>query len=109
MVIQFIATGIILVIIGQLITKVLKDKMSFLKISLWVIFWSLGLIVIWLPQETLNELGEIVGVGRGIDVLVYLSILLLFYNNLRLNEKIDKLDSNITKVVREVSKKNTNS
>ncbi len=105
MVIQIIATGIILVVLGQLIGKIIKDKMPFIKIFLWIIFWGLALVVVWLPAEILDNFGDIFGVGRGIDVLVYLSIIILFYNNLRINVKIDDLDNKITKVVREIAKK----
>jgi hypothetical protein len=109
MVIQIIATGIILAVLGQLIMKVIKDKASFVKILLWLIFWGVALVIIWLPINIIDELGSIFGVGRGIDVLVYLSIIFLFYNNLRMNGRIDDMDKKVTRIVREVAKKNTNS
>ena len=109
MVIQIIATIIILSIFSQLIRKILKDKASLTKIIFWVLFCGISLIIIWLPKETIDNIGNIFGVGRGIDVLVYLSIIFLFYNNLRLNERIDDMDKKVTKIVREVAKKNTSS
>jgi hypothetical protein len=48
------------------------------------------------------------GVGRGIDVLVYLSIILLFYSNFKQTERIEKLEKEITKLVREIAKKQIN-
>ena len=109
MVIQIIATIIILSIFSQLIRKILKDKASLTKIIFWVLFWGISLVIIWLPKETIDNIGSIFGVGRGIDVLVYLSIILLFYNNLRLNERIDDMNKKVTKIVREVAKKSTSS
>ena len=109
MVIQIIATIIILSIFSQLIRKILKDKASLTKIIFWVLFWGISLVIIWLPKETIDNIGSIFGVGRGIDVLVYLSIILLFYNDLRLNERIDDMDKKATKIVREVAKKSTSS
>ncbi len=107
MVIQIIATGIILVILGQLIAKVIRDKTSIIKIAFWLIFWSIALIVIWLPTDIIDKFGELVGVGRGIDVLVYFSIILLFYDNLKLRSKIDNIQRDITRIVREISKANS--
>lgn len=49
-------------------------------------------------------LGKVTGVGRGVDVLVYLSIIFLFYYVLRQNNKIDLLEKQITKLVREIAK-----
>jgi hypothetical protein len=107
MIIQIIATGIILFILGQLIVKVIKDKASIIKIAFWLIFWSIALIVIWLPTDIIDKFGELVGVGRGIDVLVYFSIILLFYDNLKLRSKIDSIQKDITKIVRKISKNNS--
>ena len=109
MVIQIIATIIILIIFSQLIRKIPKDKASLTKIIFWVLFWGISLVIIWLPKETIDNIGSVFGVGRGIDVLVYLSIILLFYNNLRLNERIDDMNKKVTKIVREVAKKSTSS
>ena len=109
MVIQIIATIIILIIFSQLIRKILKDKASLTKIIFWVLFWGISLVIIWLPKETIDNIGSVFGVGRGIDVLVYLSIILLFYNNLRLNERIDDMNKKVTKIVREEAKKSTSS
>lgn len=108
MVIQIIATIIILSIFSQLIKKILKDKASLTKIIFWVLFWGISLVIIWLPKETIDNIGNIFGVGRGIDVLVYFSIILLFYRNLSLNSKIEDLEKKITKIVREVAKTNRN-
>lgn len=106
MVIQIIATIIILTVLIQLILKVIKDKVSVVKIVFWVIFWSLSLVIIWLPRDIIDSVGEVVGVGRGIDVLVYFSIILLFYNNLLLNDKIDNLERKITLIVRKIAENN---
>ena len=104
MVIQIIATIIILIIFYQLVKKFIKDKASLTKIIFWILFWGISLIIIWLPKETIDNIGSIFGVGRGIDVLVYLSIILLFYSNFKQTEKIDKLEKEITKLVREIAK-----
>ncbi len=105
MIIQIIATIIILIIFYQLIKKFIKDKASLTKIIFWVLFWGISLIIIWLPKETIDNIGSIFGVGRGIDVLVYLSIILLFYSNFKQTEKIEKLEKEITKLVREIAKR----
>lgn len=105
MIIQIIATVIILIILLQLLRKILKDRTSIVKMIFWALFWGMGLLIIWLPKEILDSVGGIFGVGRGIDVLVYFSIIILFYRNLHLNSKIEDLEKKITKIVREVAKK----
>ena len=109
MTIQYIATGIIVIILIQLLIQVLKDRAQLFKLLFWGIFWGIALIFIWLPTNTIDKLGQLFGVGRGIDVLVYLSIIFLFYYIFKQNEKINKLEKEITKLVRRLAKDETKS
>lgn len=104
MIIQYIATGIIVIVLIQFLIKVLKDRTQLFKLLFWGIFWGIALVFIWLPTNTIDKLGQLFGVGRGVDVLVYLSIIFLFYYIFRQSEKINKLEKEITKLVREISK-----
>jgi small membrane protein len=105
MVIQYVATVFIALIIVQLILKVIKDRTALVRLIFWVIFWGGALILIWLPTEALDSFGSIFGVGRGVDVLIYLSIIILFYNNLRLNNRLEKIERNLTKIVRDLAER----
>ena len=105
MIIQYVATGIIAIIIIQQIVRFVKDRPTFFKTLVMTIFWSMVLVLIWFPG-IMGWLGEITGVGRGVDVLIYLSIIFLFYYILRQNNKIDKLEKDITKLIREIAKEN---
>ncbi len=105
MIIQYVATAIITIIILQQIVRFIKDRPTFFKTFVLTLFWGIVLILIWFPR-IMDWLGEITGVGRGVDVLIYLSIIFLFYYVLRQNSKIDKLEKDITKLVREMAKSN---
>ncbi|MCK9417091.1 DUF2304 domain-containing protein [Candidatus Dojkabacteria bacterium] len=106
MIIQYIATGIIAVIYGQLVLRVLKDKTSIIKILFWLIFWAGAIILIWLPKGIIDNIGQFFGVEKGLDLVVYLSIIILFYIVLRIYNKVDKTQKNITKIIREIAKTN---
>lgn len=106
MIIQLVATGIIFVAFGQLAIRVFKDKTTIVKLLFWLLFWGSALVLIWLPTDVIDRFGDIFGVGRGIDVLVYLSIIMIFYSILKINSRIDKLEKNITILVREIAKLN---
>ncbi|MCA9381790.1 DUF2304 domain-containing protein, partial [Candidatus Dojkabacteria bacterium] len=68
-----------------------------------IIFWLAGLVLIWSPN-ILDSIGDELGVGRGIDVVLYISIIMLFYIIINQNNKIRKLEKDLTKVVRAVAK-----
>lgn len=106
MVIQYVATGIIAIIIIQLFLKLRKDKLSWLKILIWLLFWGSALFVVWFPK-VIAELAQVSGVGRGVDVIIYVSIIFLFYLLFNQNSKIDELNKQITKITREIAKNET--
>ena len=106
MIIQIVATGIIVIIFGQLALRVIKDKASMIKILFWLIFWAGALILIWLPQGVIDNIGQFFGVEKGLDLVVYLSTITLFYIVSRIYNKVDKIRKNITKLVREIAKIN---
>lgn len=106
MVIQYVATVIIAFIIIQLLLKLRKDKLVWIKILIWTVFWGGALFIVWFP-EIIAKIAQISGVGRGVDVIVYVSIIFLFYLIFSQNSKIDKLNRQITKLTREIAKNET--
>lgn len=65
----------------------------------WIILWiSLAIIVIF-PEIT-ARIARWVGIGRGVDVVLYAAVALLFYNAFRTNVMIERLDQAITQIVR---------
>jgi small membrane protein len=68
----------------------------------WLVFWlGVGLVVA-LPWTT-SLLATRLGVTRGVDLVVYVAVIALFYFVFRLTVKIERLEGNITKLVREVA------
>ena len=105
---QIIVTIFVVLVVFRL-TK--KFKESILKTSEfvgWMIIWLIVLVVFWLPQTT-SYLAFFLGIGRGVDLAVYVSILLLFYLIFRLYLKIDKQQREITRIVRHLALKDSQS
>lgn len=70
----------------------------------WLAFWLCGGLVISLPWTT-SLLAARLGVTRGVDLVVYVSVIALFYLVFRLTLKIERQERNITKLVRELALK----
>jgi len=79
----------------------LKDgELGIVSFAFWMVNWFLvGVIGFW-PGVT-QRIADIVGIERGIDTVVYSSIVVLFYLMYRLYVKIEHLEQDITKVVRD--------
>ena len=76
--IKYILLAIILLIIIRVTSKLRSRELGIREYLLWVIFWlGAGLVIIY--PETANFVANLVGVGRGADVMVYTSIIAIFY------------------------------
>jgi hypothetical protein len=73
--------------------------------AFWLVFWIGVGMVVALPWTT-SLLAARLGVTRGVDLVIYVSVIVLFYLVFRLTLKIEKLEGNITKLVREIALKN---
>ncbi len=69
---------------------------------LWLVFWLCVGLVVALPWTT-SLLAARLGVTRGVDLVIYVAVIALFYLVFRLTMKIERLEGNITKLVREVA------
>ncbi len=66
---------------------------------IWVIVWVGAGVVVLLPQTT-DMAARLVGVGRGVDVVMYLALVSLFYLLFRLYARLEGMEREITKLVR---------
>ncbi len=74
----------------------------------WLIFWGVifaGLAVTSFVPAVSYYVSKPLGIERGMDLVIYLAILLLFYLVFKLLLKIEKLEQNITELVRAISLK----
>ncbi|MFH1946904.1 MAG: DUF2304 family protein [Candidatus Magasanikbacteria bacterium] len=65
----------------------------------WIIFWLLTCIFVWWPNSTVI-LANYLGIGRGTDLVLYVSLAIIFFVLFRLHVKIESIGRDITKVVR---------
>ena len=70
-----------------------------LHLGLWLVFWAV-VIVVSLHPKTTDHLADLLGVGRGVDTAIYLSLLMIFYLLFRSFAKIEDMDRQLTRIVR---------
>jgi len=100
---QAIAIIIILFFVFRLLIQKRKSTISLMEFRLWLFFWffSIGIIV---SIKKIDNLVAYLGFSSsGINVLLYLSIAILFYLHFRARIKMEKMEKNITTLVREIS------
>jgi len=102
---QIIALIIIAYFFSRLIWQKQKKEISSNEFIFWFIFWILAACIIVFLKWIDRLVAGIGFSGSGIEVLLYISIVVLFYFIFRLRLKIERIEKNITKIVREISLK----
>jgi len=84
----------------------LRDKdVGLGEFAFWSIIW-VAVIVFALDPGILGGVSSIVGIGRAVDLAVYVSIIVLFYLLFRMYVRMDKQNQELTTLVREIAIKN---
>lgn len=76
-----------------------QKLLSFRTTCSWMLIWAAGLGLIWFPSSS-QFLADTLGIGRGVDLVMYCVLAFLLLMIFRLYVKIELLQRDITRVVR---------
>ena len=92
---QVIAIILGLIAILYSILRFRDGKMSLGMFLLWVIIWIIVIITSLYPNDT-NYLASYTGIGRGLDFVLILGILISFYLIFKMYNKIETIEEELT-------------
>jgi hypothetical protein len=102
---QIFLSTIILFILVKTIVNLRREKLIDKTFYwLWIGFWLLVLFLIHFTG-ILSSLAHLLGIGRGVDLAVYTSIILIFYLLFVFFKRLNKIEKEITKIVRGIAVK----
>lgn len=104
MIIQIIIIIFILFVLSRVIYRFKRGEITSRELVIWLVFWLLVAGAVVMPKKT-DVISQWLGVERGADLLVYLSIIVLFFIVFKIIVKLEKIDKDITKIVRETALK----
>jgi len=99
MIIQFILVVFFLFALLKVSSRYRSKELKVSEAIGWVLFWVAAILVVANPNST-TMLAKILGVGRGVDAVMYLSIAFLFFLVFKIFAHLEKIESQITKLVR---------
>lgn len=102
LIIQLLIAAFAVFAIARAVSQYKQGKLPRLLLVFWTLFWLAVGVVGVLPQTTQIAAG-LVGVGRGADLVIYVSIIALFYLVFRLYVKIEDVERQITRLVRKLA------
>lgn len=79
-----------------------RRKTSLQTFILWLILWVLLAIFTIIPDSS-TFLANFFGIGRGLDLILVFGIIGAYYLIFRLYLKIEKIDQDITELVRKIA------
>lgn len=79
-----------------------RKNVRFTTFILWAVVWLGMIVVVWQPQLT-DRVAGLLQVGRGADAVFYLSLLVIFYLFFRTFVALERIDQQLTTVVREIA------
>jgi len=96
-----------LIIIGFFIVRLFWQKkyreINATEFSFWLIFWILAALAIVFLRQIDIFVRRLGFAASGIDVLLYIAVVMLFYFIFRLRIRLAKMENDITKIVREIA------
>jgi len=98
-ILQIIALIVALFAVSRAFLRFKDRKISPMALAFWTAIWTGVVIAAFIPQ-VLTRLSEMFGVQRGVDIVIYGSITLLFYLIFRIYVRLETIDQHLTKVVR---------
>ena len=108
MVQQSIALIIISYFLIRLVWRKSKSQLTINEFVFWLFLWLLVAVAVIFIKNIDQLVASLGFSSSGINVLLYLGVVLLFYWVFRLRIKIEKINKDITKIVRDISIKNKN-
>lgn len=103
-ILQIVLLVFIIFVLTRVLVRYRKKEIFFKEWLLWTFFWLVVILAVFLPQTT-DFVARQVGLqtGRGVDLAVYISIPILFYVIFRVVAKLDRIEQNQTKIVRQLA------
>jgi len=97
--IQIILLAIIALIVLKTLQKYRAQSITVREFFLWTAFWLIGAVLVIFP-DAMQTIANFVGIGRGVDLLIYLSLIILFFGMFYILVRLERIERDITKIVR---------
>jgi hypothetical protein len=100
--IQVLLIGFFVFAASRAIVRLRRGLSTVMKTAMWLLVWVAAAAVVVQPEVTV-AFARLLGVTRGVDVPIYLSVALLFFLVFRAFARVEDVERQLTRVVRELA------
>jgi hypothetical protein len=106
--IQIILFLFILFAFSRVVLRFRDGQIHFGALLFWLVIWLAAALALFSPEKT-TQLAKLAGIGRGVDVITYISLAILFYLVFRLHVLVEGLNTKLSQLIREIALQNSGS
>ena len=99
---QFFLLTFVLIALTKAIYSYKQRGMRALNGLLWTLVWIGTASIIIFPDAT-SFIAHLLGIGRGADLIIYTSLLIVFYLLFRIHLMLARFEQEITEIVRAIA------
>jgi small membrane protein len=100
--VQFLLLPCVLFALAKVIRVYKQQGMRTIEFLLWALVWIGSGFIVAFPDAA-SFLAHIGGIGRGADLIIYTSLLVVFYLIFRIHLMLDRLEQEVTEIVRTIA------
>jgi hypothetical protein len=97
--IQIVLIAFAVFALSRVVLRFRKGGLPVIHLLTWFLFWGAVIVAVARPATT-SAVAAWVRVGRGTDLVMYLSVVAIFFLLFRMFGKIEEVERQITRVVR---------
>lgn len=79
-----------------------RRNLSGIFTFVWIAFWLAALFLVF-QQNLVTNIAHRFGVSRGVDFVIYLSLIAIFYLIYKILSSLDEADRRVTRLVRQIA------
>ncbi len=99
---QLLLSTIIIFIIYKTAVSFRRGNLSRNFTSIWLLLWISVLFFIF-EQNTLIRVAHFLGISRGVDLVIYLAVILTFYLIYKIFSALNRINRKVTEIIREIA------
>jgi hypothetical protein len=92
----------VLIALAKVIHTYRQQGIRAREFRFWTLVWAGTALIVAFPDTT-SFLAHLLGIGRGADLIMYASLLIAFYLIFRIHLALDRLEQEVTAIVRAIA------
>lgn len=102
MIVEIIIFLVVIVMYIKLLLDLKKNRISLRRFLFWIFIWFCLSLIVFIPNLIIS-VSNLIGIQRPQDFPIYVSIILLFYLIFRTGVNMEKIEQEITKIVKKIA------